>query len=919
MKTLELQKTTLNQLMSDYDLFRYIIDKRNLNEIDFQKDVCCNPLYKNSIKPVAFLQSECSGKTEEMLSLLEMFYFRDKNKGLKTILNPSALKVTRDNIEDRFSDFQPEFFKFKVAKNSKEYLDLLNKQDEWDVLIITPQLLNSKDEENGVYNYELLPEIEIYICDEGSDWYFEKVIQRMLKHINPNIQWIFAAQSGKFNLHKDRFTRVFTSTSTLYDKGIISNVKFNVVTTNVDLKASDFASTKNIGYGNLKEELTNDKKTNITSFREMFSEMVKILKIENSDLINIGTTANRLTNNYAHVFGKLEQTLIVCNSKEQATNFYEELNRDKNLNGKVLISTEDTDNDSIYLKDFKKGNHRILIVVYKGRKGYSHNELFNIVDFTYTQDPEMIKNISGRVYRKSKLKPNKQKTYFKVAYKTAAPWYVTIMTGVLALMEDGPYQTYNTKNFDGFKIPVVLTTQETNKKTKGKGKKRKPNPDFVPVSKMGLPLDMNFFNNVAHHKLNDAYSVIAYTTIGELRRNHFEMLERWSPEKVEEVYSMYKNKTLRELTTNHPLAYRGAFRYGSHVELMEKYNITQQFEYKTHEDLITYINECENFSDLYNDKLIWKRIIKFQYDEDRNYHKVIVDKFGIENVDFKFLTDDEKLEVCKLQITKYTSLTEFAEKSPTHYNYLIRRFRPSKSEEGRKEYDKIISSLEIKKKGVIDYNDVVICAKNESNFTSFKENNPSFYDYLVNSRRITDFRLEMEDENPGWDNGLHKPKCKRLSENDKIKIQETYDSYVTNGITVGIAKENVAKDFKISVFEVRRIVKDKEVLIKSYQEHKDFVKPFNFTSNKQYMKLDLPEGYIYSVERHFNETKEWEGWPVFLGKQSNVTDEEIINLWKRDGVKERNGDGKSYEQIAEDLNIPKTRVGKVIRKVKNKS
>ena len=608
-ETLELQEIKICQSTSDNDLFNYIIDKRNLNEIDFQKDVCCNPLYKNSTIPVAFLQSECSGKTEEMLALLEMFYFRDINKNKKTILNPSALKVTRDNVEDRFIDFKPEFFKFKVAKNSTEYFDLLNKPEQWDVLIITPQLLNSKNEENGIYNYELLPEIEIYICDEGSDWYFEKVVQRMLKHIEPNIQWIFAAQSGKFNLHKDRFIRVFTSTSTLYDKGIINNVKFNVVTTNVDLKASDFASTKNIGYGNLKEELTNDKKTNIRSFREILSEMVKVLKIENSEIITPNSNFNRLTNNYAHIFGFLEQTMIVCNSKPQANDFYDELNNDKNLKGKILISTEDTDTDSIQLKEFKKGNHRILIVVYKGRKGYSHNELFNIVDFTYTQDPEMIKNISGRVYRKSKLKPNKQKTYFKVAYKTAAPWYVTIMTGVLALMEDGPYQTYNTKNFDGFKIPVVVTTQETNKKSKGKGKKRKPNPDFVPVSKMGLPLDMNFFNNVAHHKLNDAYSVIAYTTIGELRRNHFEMSERWSPEKVEEVYSMYKNKTLRELTTNHPLAYQGAFRYGSHVELMEKYNIIylHQRGEKDYSVLLTCKNN-EEAKEKYNAELvsIWK-------------------------------------------------------------------------------------------------------------------------------------------------------------------------------------------------------------------------------------------------------------------------------------------------------------------------
>jgi len=364
------------------------------------------------------------------------------------------------------------------------------------------------------------------------------------------------------------------------------------------------------------------------------------------------------------------------------------------------------------------------------------------------------------------------------------------------------------------------------------------------------------------------------------------------------------------------MAYRGGFRYGIHVSLMEKYNITQQFEYKTHEDLLNYINECENFISLYDDKLIWKRIIKLQHDLEKNYHKIIVDKFGIENVEFKFLTDDEKLEVCKLQITKYTTLTEFAEKSPTHYNYLIRRFKPSKSEEGRTEYDNIISFLETKKKGIIDYDDVVICAKNESNFKTFKTNHQSYYDFLVNSRKITDFRLEMEDQIPGWDNGLHKPKGKRLTDDDKIKIQETYDLYIKSGITVGVAKEKTAKDFKISRHLINNIVVDKEVIIKTYQEHKDFVKPLNLTSNRQYVKLDLIEGYVKHVEPYFKQTKEWEGWPIFLGKKSKVTDEDIINLWKKEGVKEKNGEGKSYEQIAKELDVPKTYVGNLIRKYK---
>ena len=911
---LDLQEVTLSQTMSDNDLFNYVIDKRNLNEIDYQKDVCCNPLYKNSSKPVAFLQSECSGKTEEMLALLEMFYFRDINKNKKTILNPSALKVTRDNIEDRFTDFKPEFFKFKVAKNSTEYFDLLNTPEQWDVLIITPQLLNSKNDKSGIYNYELLPEIEIYICDEGSDWYFEKVIQRMLKHINPSIQWIFSAQSGKFNLHKDRFTRVFTSTSTLFDMGIISDVKFHVVSTCVDFKSDDFTSNK-AGYGELKDGLTDNKKSNIESFKTMIKEMVKVIKIENSNSpISTPTKYNRLTNNYAHVFGLMEQTIIVCNSKPQANDFFNELQTDKKLKGKVLISTEDTDNDSEFLKDFKLGNHLVLIVVYKGRKGYSHNELFNVVDFTYTQDPEMIKNISGRVYRLSKLQPNKQKNYFKVAYKTAAPWYVTVMTGVLALMENGPYQTYNTKNFDGINVPIILNTKEGKKRTNKKRNKRNLSPDFIPAYKPGLSLDMNYFKNVAFYKLDDPYSVITYTTIGDCRRNYFDLLNIWPYKKLDEVYSKYDGKLLIDFIKENPQAYDSSIRNGWHNELVEKHNLIRQFLPNHDKTKLNYIDESKNFDDFKKrDKKLYKTIR--QQRDTHGFYDIIIKKFGLEDPNIiTYLKDEDKLKLAILRVGKSVTIKEYMNKYKQSYIFLIKKYDPHNSIEGKKTFDSILEPLE--KENKLTFDKIFELAKKYNYFSEFTSNYKLYNTNKIQRSWKIRLRIKMDMLTPGWDDGEINDKTFYFRKEGREIIENKFNEFIELGETFVNSKNKTSKFFNVHIEVVNAIIGKEEVDKISYEEHKFHIKQFGFTNNRQYKeytkKDNFPKNTRVEVENYFKKTGEWEGWQIFLGKVPPINYEDY-----EDEILKLHNKGLSYDKIAEKLKIYTTGVSKIIKKHKN--
>ena len=53
----------------------------------------------------------------------------------------------------------------------------------------------------------------------------------------------------------------------------------------------------------------------------------------------------------------------------------------------------------------------MLIAVDRGRIGFDMPELFNIVDFTMTQNLDMLLQMYGRLLRKSDLQKKKQKLY----------------------------------------------------------------------------------------------------------------------------------------------------------------------------------------------------------------------------------------------------------------------------------------------------------------------------------------------------------------------------------------------------------------------------------------------------------------------------------------------------------------------------
>jgi len=182
----------------------------------------------------------------------------------------------------------------------------------------------------------------------------------------------------------------------------------------------------------------------------------------------------------AELFGKImKRTMFVCGSISQA----DDVNLILNDNGvSSHVSHSESDESSELFDNFKAGKFSVLVVVNRGRLGYSDNSLYNIVDMSGTHNPDLIYQMFARVLRG---KPNQQKFYYKVTTQEPGMKDLTHMSTCAALMlTDKKFlSTFNGKNFNGMKIPMITSTKKpsitTGKKSVSKPSDKLRLPEFT--------------------------------------------------------------------------------------------------------------------------------------------------------------------------------------------------------------------------------------------------------------------------------------------------------------------------------------------------------------------------------------------------------------------------------------------------------
>lgn len=496
--------------MNNLSIYNEIIKTRGLRKLNYQEEFLTSEY--TSDKPFVLAAGTSSGKTFMAIMKLEIFYSYSENKNKRTLIIPYSMKVLRDNFSTELDTFKPSF-SYCVATTKEELVDCL--KSDCQVVVALPQSLSNVS--------DLLPKFHNFILDEAHQWYGKKTITDILKQIKPKYQLLLTGTPSRFIMKGDKFNFQFVPVMDLFDLKQVTNVRVEVVSSTYDFKQSDYNGT----YGNLKSGKITKKATD-DSLTMVCKEMLKRIKNPIKQ-----PNVSRVTKNVLSVFNQIGKTIIFCHSLKQADAIYKSLNGFSELNGKVLVSHSENDTNSEGFIKFKDSDeYSVLVAVDRGKLGFNIPELFNVVDFTLTQSLDMLMQMYGRVLRLSKT--DKPKTYYKVATKNTASYYVDLMTAMLCLTSKEWYSKYNGKNMDGILIPKVLTSNKTKSKLPNKNVSGKTVKPKVNITELGIPLDLNLFKS-AYRKDNDKFGTIAWTTLADVRCKFFDTYLRpkhWNYEKL---------------------------------------------------------------------------------------------------------------------------------------------------------------------------------------------------------------------------------------------------------------------------------------------------------------------------------------------------------------------------------------------------
>jgi superfamily II DNA or RNA helicase len=443
-------------------LFDLVLNSRKKLEVrDYQNEFLTDPKYLYSPK-VVLAGGTSSGKTEMTIMKLEMFYQDLKNQKEKTIIIPASKNILKDNFTNRLEKFSPSFSYVTIDnKMSKEEIKRLLSSEGPQVIVCLPQLLKN--------NIEYLGEVHNFILDEAQEWYFvgrdrefSGTIFQIIEKCRPKHQLLLTGTPFLFN-GKDEFEIFYVPAMELYEGGHISDVTVEMVTSSLKFKNSDYTGP----FGDLKTSVKFKRKSDEDSLDQVCKEMIKKLK----NPLKKNHTLNKITDNCLSVFNYLNKTIIFCDSIDQANHFYEKLQSFPGLKGKVCISHSGNDPDSNQFVLFEISEEmKVMVAVDRGKIGYNLPELYNIVDFTYSQNLTLLLQMLGRLFRKVQGRKKQDKIYYKVAPKGNASYFEDIMSAVWCLTHREWYEKFDLKNMGEIRIPRIK--KEKKNRSQGSGERK---------------------------------------------------------------------------------------------------------------------------------------------------------------------------------------------------------------------------------------------------------------------------------------------------------------------------------------------------------------------------------------------------------------------------------------------------------------
>jgi hypothetical protein len=485
----------------------------NLKEFTHQREVLTHPYVLNPTKPIVLAFGTDGGKTFTSIIDLILYFSNPKNQGKKVLIIPASKGDTRDNFKDALYQFNglDKYFKFCVVDDESSGSRMLGEQciaafETCDVVVALPQTVASVIDQ--------LPKLGKLIVDEAHEWYLstskkygrvvDGTVQRILKQTEPEQQMLLTGTPYDFNSLRDDYNILHYSVERLREIGKTGDAEMNVVSTTFNIDVfNDYD-----GENGLKRTAKITRGDVRRSLGKVFLEMEETLRLP-GDIIK-SNKAKRLQ----AVFGKLDKTIVYFRRQSHARWALKYLNQ---FTDAVISLGNDAENT---VENFKYGkiDAKILIVVGKVRQGYSDNELFNVVDFTFSKKPSVLQQMYGRLLRISDLAPNKTKRYFKVAPKNDVAYFEELMVGIMCLNLQEYYESFEGKSS---KLNVPRVKPKKPSKTRsinpgGGGREKKNN--FTVLGEMreaGIPLSLVHLIPITR-KTSDYFSLTGYSTMQQI-------------------------------------------------------------------------------------------------------------------------------------------------------------------------------------------------------------------------------------------------------------------------------------------------------------------------------------------------------------------------------------------------------------------
>lgn len=251
-----------------------------------------------------------------------------------------------------------------------------------------------------------LTKIDLLVVDECHEFYLKKMVQDIIKKLNPTHQILLTGSPSEFVRLKEegkRYEINFISGSELIENDVFSSVELDVV----EIKGKRLENTA----------------TNI-------QKMIDHAKRKNKDLTKLMVAVNNI-----------KQAI-------EAANYLESLGR------KVALSTFKNDKESDKIKDFKNGLFDVLIVVQRGILGFSDNDVTGVFDLRCSSDVDISNQLFSRVLRKH---PNNvYKFYYRCGDKKTSDYnnQVIMLHKIKSLMRRDIFTKFNGLNL---KIKISMT------------------------------------------------------------------------------------------------------------------------------------------------------------------------------------------------------------------------------------------------------------------------------------------------------------------------------------------------------------------------------------------------------------------------------------------------------------------------------